>query len=540
MQRSMGQIRPIRAAYAGTVAIFLWAMGQFYIPNLGFTYLLGFGSAQESQHINKLRRLDYYVARQSDGYDAQYYVQMAFDPSLTNRQLKQAVDSLPYRGRRILMSATAYALGMGQPVWIIQWFALLNIFCWLALAGVLLHWFPPHSGNNFLRWSGILFSCGLCISVRNALLDGPSLLLIASGLMLLEKGRPWLATAVLALSGLGKETNLFGAACFLPQKSEGSRAWLLAGLRGLLIAAPLVLWMTYLSIVVGPATGLGVHNFALPFAAYVNKWREVMVSWPTLTHDFYGPVYSVFMLVTLSVQFLYLLLCPQWQKAAWRVGATFALLMIFLGDAVWEGYPGAGTRVLLPMQLAFNLLVPVGRRWLPLLLVGNLSMLIAPYLLQPPPGPRGVGYELNGSLSILTTNQGKAVTVKFSPEWYGTESDTDSNYWTWTSGNAEITILNPHAAPLQTKLHFDLSAIGRRNVSLRLGGVEIWQTTVPAVSEVSVKLRGVLLRPGLNRLEFVTDTVADKVGHDPRTLAFCLRNFRIDLQQLQPTAPPVP
>ena len=48
--------------------------------------------------------------------------------------------------------------------------------------------------------------------------------------------------------------------------------------------------------------------------------------------------------------------------------------MIFLGAAVWEGYPGAASRVLLPMTLAFNILVPRGWKWWGVLLLGNLSV----------------------------------------------------------------------------------------------------------------------------------------------------------------------
>jgi hypothetical protein len=165
-------------------------------------------------------------------------------------------------------------------------------------------------------------------------------------------------------------------------------------------------------------------------------------------------------------------------------------------------------------------------------------MLVAPSMLRAPPGPAGTGYELSGSPSLLSTSQGKAVIVKLSPEWYGTESDNRSNYWNWAPGNTTITLINPHAVPLQTRLRFGLSAIGQRTVRLRLGAAEIWQTTVPAVSEVTVKLSDVVLQPGLNRLEFLTDTAPDMVGVDPRPLAFSLRNMKIEVQQLLPAPPP--
>jgi hypothetical protein len=207
------------------------------------------------------------------------------------------------------------------------------------------------------------------------------------------------------------------------------------------------------------------------------------------------------------------------------------VLMFFLGEAVWEGYPGAAARVLLPMQLAFNVLVPAGRGWRVLLLAGNLSLLAAPSILEPPAGPSGSGYQLTGNSSLLTNAAGKAVIVKFSPEWYATESGTNSNYWTWAPGNAAISIVNPHANPVQTHLRFGMTAVSKRNIRLRLGGEELWQTTVPAISEVSVTLVDVILQPGLNRLEFDSDAPAQTTESDPRPLSFNVRNLRIDLQR---------
>ena len=214
--------------YLGLVALFAWTLAQFYIPGKGFTYFIAFGSNQEVARLSKVRKLDYYLERASDGYDAQYYVQIAMDPSLQNKQLPSAVDSLPYRARRILFPAAAYCFGWGNPAWILQVYALQNALCWFLLAAILLHWFPPRSWNNFFRWAGVLLSFGVCVSLRNALVDGPSLLLIALGIFLAEKNRPGWSTAVLAVGGLGKETNLLGAASLLPGLADGRRAWGLA------------------------------------------------------------------------------------------------------------------------------------------------------------------------------------------------------------------------------------------------------------------------------------------------------------------------
>lgn len=524
----------VALGYAALVVLFVWMLAQFYIPGKGLSYLIAFGAKQENARLSKVRKLDYYVARASDGYDAQYYVQIAMDPSLQNRELRHAVDSLPYRARRILFSATAYVLGFGRPEWILQAFALQNVLCWFLLAGLLLHWFPPRSWDNFVRWAGIMFSFGVCVSFRNALFDGPSLLLIAWGVYLLEKGRPWGATAVLALSGLGKETNLLGSAALLPRTSDGGRAWGLAVLRGLLTAAPLALWILYIALAVGGKTDdLGARNFDLPFVAYLRKWHEIGDGWADMSVANAGPLWSLLILVALTVQFLYLLLRPQWDKAWWRIGLSFALLMIFLGDAVWEGYPGAASRVLLPMQLAFNILVPAGRAWWLVLVLGNLTLLAAPATLE---SPTGEGYVIRGRDELVYGRAGQKVSIDFSDTWYPVERH-NNDYWCWSAGDAALTLHNPQPASLQARLRFSLTVNDRRKVRLRINGADVWATELGSSGAVNVVMGEVVLHPGDNAIEFLTEAPPSRIGTDPRLLAFRVQNLRIDLQQQLPVTP---
>jgi hypothetical protein len=520
--------------YAAVVALFLWTLGQFYIPGKGLSYLIAFGAKQEDVRLSKVRKLDYYVTKASDGYDAQYYVQIAMDPSLQNQALKRAVDSLSYRGRRILFAATAYVFGLGRPAWILHAFALQNVVTWFLLAGLLLHWFPPHHWDNFLRWAGTMLSVGLCLSFRNALFDGPSLLLIALGVYLLDKGRPWWSTAAFALGGLGKETNLLGSAALLPKLTDDRRAWSLAALRGLLTLAPLALWMLYIAHFVGGQAGdVGARNFDLPFAAYVRKWHEIADSLPELTATNAWPIWSLLMLVALTVQFLYLVLRPQWSKAWWRIGVSYAVLMIFLGDAVWEGAPGAASRVLLPLQLAFNVLVPAGRAWWLVLVLGNLSMLAAPAALE---SPTGEGYLVRGPDELVYGAERRKLAVQFADDWYPVER-RNNDYWCWSAGNAGLTVHNPQPVPLTVRLRFTLNVNAPRSVRLRLNGKSLWATELGDLSSLSVVLNEVVLPPGMSALEFSTDTPPSRVGSDPRPLALRLQNLRLDVLRAGAAAP---
>ena len=225
-QRNSARALPF--AYAATVAVFVWICAQFYVPGKGFTYLVMFGGNVSERYIPALKAINYYQEPDSTGYDAQYYAQIAMRPWLSNRALGAAVDSLPYRARRILFCWTAYGLAGGDPAWALHIYAVQNIVCWFLLAALLLYWFPPTLWENFFRWFGVMFSFGLCFSVRGSLVDGPSLLLIAVGMILAERGRSWWAAGVLGLAGLGKETNIIAGATFAPANARDRRGWLRA------------------------------------------------------------------------------------------------------------------------------------------------------------------------------------------------------------------------------------------------------------------------------------------------------------------------
>jgi hypothetical protein len=85
--------------------------------------------------------------------------------------------------------------------------------------------------------------------------------------------------------------------------------------------------------------------------------------------------YKFFAIVGLTTQAGFLAMRRDWGSPWWRVGAAYAVLMPFLSALLWEGYPGAASRVLLPMTFAFNVLVGRSRWFWPLAILGNLSIL---------------------------------------------------------------------------------------------------------------------------------------------------------------------
>jgi hypothetical protein len=80
-------------------------------------------------------------------------------------------------------------------------------------------------------------------------------------------------------------------------------------------------------------------------------------------------------LVALSTQAVVLLWMRDWRNPWWRLGFMYVGLMLIVGQAVWEGHPGAVSRVVIPMTLAFNVLLTRVRWFWPLWILGNASLL---------------------------------------------------------------------------------------------------------------------------------------------------------------------
>ena len=81
----------------GWVILYLFAafgllakLGDYYVPDYGFTYLIGQGD-EPAREFNWIEERDVTVYRhfRSSGYDAQYYAQLALDPALLDPTLNR-------------------------------------------------------------------------------------------------------------------------------------------------------------------------------------------------------------------------------------------------------------------------------------------------------------------------------------------------------------------------------------------------------------------------------------------------------------------
>jgi hypothetical protein len=448
------------------------------------------------------------------GYDGLYYAQLAYHPTLTSPELAPALDSPSYRARRILAPALAYVLALGRPAWILHVYSILNVVAWLALAGLLWRLLPVCSWRSWLAWGGVLFSSGALSSVRLALTDLVALAILAGALACAERARGGLASAIVAAAGLARETSLLAIAGVV------QRPWVSwKNVARLAVAiAPLVLWLAYVRWAFG-RNEPGWSNFATPFAGLAGKigadttavqaHADSWLAWTTM-----------FATVGLIVQAIFFAVRPRFDDAWWRIGAAYALLMIVLGVPVWEGFPGAATRVLLPMTLAFNVVAARRRvRWV-WLLVGNLTVLNGLLVLQDVPhDPHELAAGHVG---------GAAIVARTSGEWYGVEREW-RHAVAWSPWRGQIDL---ETWPRDTRaLDLEASVRSREPIVLSVWQDEalLWRSTIfPGFTRPMKLAVSCRVREGRARLEFRAGPIGQvdpPDGHD-RAPVFAIGDLR--------------
>jgi len=345
-------------------------------PQTGFTSLIRFGETWQDRRHSSLQGLSIETVPASPGYDGQFYAQIALDPLLRGAETERLLDVPAYRARRILAPATAAVLGCGNSWWTLQVYALLNVACWFALGWILFTSIDPRNLAGFARWVGCMFSMGVLDSVRQSLVDLPALLLLTLAIRSSAQAHAGKSALWLSLGNLAKETNLLGT---LALTGEGLTQ---AGRRRntvlMILAAvlPLGLWSLYVRQRFSTATASeGLGNFTWPFFGLC---MQAKIGFGELLRGNYDSRYTFGLLaiIGLLTQTVVLWRTPKLQSPWWRVGVAYSLLLPFLSLWVWMGYWGA-CRAVLPLTIAFNLLLPANRAFWPLWTIGNLTLLHA-------------------------------------------------------------------------------------------------------------------------------------------------------------------
>lgn len=367
----------IRYAYWAAVLAFLTLAGAEFDRVTGFSHLIRFGETWKHAQLSTIRNLPLATVMHSAGYDGQFYAQIATDPLLRNPELDHAIDAPAYRARRILLPAIAALVAAGDPWWTVQAYALLNIFCWLILAWLIREWIDRNNWIGFARWIACMFSMGVLESARQSLVDLPALLFLAVAIRACTRSRSFSQSALwLALGNLTKETTLIGTLAVNCTELGDRRKWRQFIFRMTIAALPLVLWWLYVDHRFnGTSSGEGWANLTWPFVDMIAEGRLCLRE---LVRGNFDGRYSFGLLAItgLLVQSVTLWCHRDFKSPWWRVGAAYVLLLPFLGVWVWSGY-WAACRAVLPLTVAFNLLLPADRRFWPLWVAGNLTILHA-------------------------------------------------------------------------------------------------------------------------------------------------------------------
>lgn len=513
MTRLLRSVRPLPLAAALAVMLFLWLVARFWHPVYGFTAFLQFDEAHETTAIAAFREYPVFKHPGLAPYDGLQYSQIAYHPLLEAGELRSAVDTLIYRGRRILLPAAAWLLAAGQPAWIAQVYAALNIACWLLLAAVFWKRLPVTDARGVLAWAGLLFSAGALGSVRLALIDLPALLLVALALWETERERRRGAAGWLAAAALTRETSLLASVALFTGPLK-SRAGLVRGLFWTLLAAgPLLLWMGYVRWQVGAGNAAGARNFTWPMAGLLENWRDCFQAMGQ--HNLRSFAWRTLLSTAgLTCQAAFILI---WRRPAdpwWRLGAVFTALLVCLGSAVWEGFPNAAPRVLLPLNLACNVLAVRTRAPLAWLLACNLTVFCGVLMFKDLPPYNDAAFARSGRVAAV---------VGAGAGWFEHEHGPRHN-WFWAESHGRLDIQTwPRSASVEVRLTLKLKGLTPRTVRVLADGREIWSGPVN-LGLTTVDLPPLVIVGGRGALELMTDAPAVLEGPQPgaRRLGFAL------------------
>jgi len=493
--------------YAGLIGGFVGLFTTFAHPDTGHTWTARIGEDFADIRTARLQTTPHYQ-HPGIGYDGQFYAENALYPTLQDSDLSQAADNFPYRARRILFSWTAFVAGLGDPAAILQAYSIQNLVFWVGLAVLLLRWLPPTNLTNVIRYYGILLSSGAVTSCLRALPDLPATTLVVGAMLLLEKKKPWWSTAVLALATLGKETFLLASAVLAKPETLTSRANLARfGLQVGLIVTPFALWFAYVQSLAVPSMAghVGEGNFSVPFWQLLRRIFELASAPDQLLVDQANRL-TLICLLALLAQMLFFLLRPRWACPWWRLGAIYSGLVAVLGTAVYAGDFPAVLRIALPVTVAFNLAVPAGRKWLPLLILANASILpsitvhrIYFHELATPFLGNQFHVSQDGDL-VRHPETNEYLGLDFAAHWSSAERRGEG-YRRWGPPGASITFENPFAQPTPARLAFTVSSHRPSVITLDHNAHPVFSGPADPHLEEQVVLN-LILAPGRNTFVF--------------------------------------
>ena len=337
------------------------------------TGVIYFGDNFAAREVPALQTL-HPQTQPSCGYDGQFYAQIALDPTMPVSLYRTALDGTAWRGQRIFLPVVAWLAGLGQPRVILIVYALLNLLAWGTLLMMMRRRLQPFDARRMLGLYAVMLSTGTLVSLQYALTDLPA---VALGLLAID-ATEMPAALLVTCAALTKPTGLlFAAGPFLPASLRPHKIAL-----ALIPTAALGLWTLYI-----------YHHFSVPRmssdlgwpgVAFVHHLLDILTrtqvriwNWNNGAWIFWDNRFlELLALFSSAVQVLFLAARPRWRDPLWRVGAAFAVLFVFLSDAVCLDTIDY-SRTVLMMTVAFNVLLVEVRpmpAFLGLLVAGNAGL----------------------------------------------------------------------------------------------------------------------------------------------------------------------
>lgn len=501
-------------------AFLLRVYAGIYTPEHGITKFLRVGKEFDDRGTKVFREtpkyIDPYPAHRW-GFDGQLYAEMALDPLLLDPHLHVALDNPPYRAQRILVSWLAWIVGLGQPFWVINAYAAMNLIFWVGFAWLTAKLFSPHGWAGLFGYAAILLTCGLIESMQASLTDLPSFTLILWAIMVGGTGGAW----ILAAATLVRSTSLIGfvgLAQYPPPWGEALKKnikW------GLIAVTPFALWALYvLWVFRGREVNFDGGNLTMPFVGMMEKLGEFSVKavhgpirWRRLFFELYKSydLHAVLTMIAVLTQSIYLALHRQWKNPLWIWGAVAAVYFSCISFLSWESHFTI-TRHALPITLVFNLLLAMRptKAWAIWFLLGNCFV---PFGIRyfdgmrefrtPPPLPEFVIEAPAG-----TTQAAVPLELRYDAGWTSQQWWPDTT-WRWALGReAAIVVRNTSTQPVRATLGLIVRSTAPRQLEVRRDSQVLLRRSL--VASTPLRFEELELPPGETRLHFVVDGDPDK------------------------------
>jgi hypothetical protein len=334
-----------------------------------------------------------------------------------------------------------------------------------------------------------------------------------------ERAKAKSSLGFLAAAGLARETALVNVVALWRGPGAGSRNWIVNFTRAALVAVPLFAWMLYVHWKAGPAAQ-GFGNFTWPVVGWLEKWAEIFRGFAGHPNFRWLTTTTLLAFIALTVQGIFFARRLRLDNPWWRAGASGVAMLLLLGTSVWEGHPGAATRVLLPMSVAFAVFAARERANCAWIAAGSLSVFSGVLALwHVPEAPREIA---TGRIS------GGAYIAQIEEGWFGVERD-HRRAWAWSEGRATVAVHVTPRVAREVNVRLKLRAITPREIEVRSGETVVWHGPLGEKLE-AITFHAPLGADGMLRLQLSSGErpQRENANSNARALSFALYDVVVE------------